>query len=699
MDSVNVSELVARLGAEEESVRKMAVFKLQNAIGDPSFADVFIYEGGLPKLRFLALHSTGNTLAYCLTSLARLLELDKGWDHVTDDLVARIVDLVVAQPLVNVNRGAMSVLAAIVGHPSHRNSQDGTTGFQRLKPAVDSQPDFLPSLVEKITSADHALCANSLQLINALMRDAIANDAAFEWPKFIKQLQELGVIKSVYGLMQSSAIQDLAHPLLDFQSLTKILLRNWREEKVDLENPDHRRAIRGLHTASNPDKSASDPKGSKKHNPDKWKRLGFETESPAWEFDATGFLGLMDITDFVYKNEDGFQKLLLEQSAEPVEQRCPIARASLSVTQTLYEHFEVDKLDDVESHRHTDSRANFDRSFKPLLLHWSRLHTSGLNAFIRLWKVAGAQTEDFEKIEELIRILIEQVVGQAPRTKDVKDVEEDLAEFELKRLRELQMEVLELTYEDAWGHHLRQVRDELNHEALQFVKEQRIRCLLQGAWFPMGIDYGTSAGPVTSKTLNRSAPSSWRFVRLSHNRRYLHYADFDEKTATEPRLDTLQEKIDLSIVSSVVSNVSASAPSTASSDSTVTTLPGHERASTSTKITIHGYLPASNHARQASSGSGAGRKESVLLHLHPQSHTLASEWLDGLLMLLNQQPITADTNKLVTFIGGYGLKIRLLNVRYEDVGLEEPVLPSREGLDDEYYCTCILFYSVARTQY
>jgi engulfment/cell motility protein 1 len=354
----------------------------------------------------------------------------------------------------------MSVLATIVGRPSHGNSsQPGSTGFQRLKPAVDTQPQFLPSLVEKITSADHALCANSLQLINALMRDAIANDEAFEWPKFIKQLQELGVIKSVYGLMQSSAIQDLAHPLLDFQSLTKILLRNWREEKVDLENPDHRRAVRGLHTASNPDKAAekaaSEAKGSKKQNPVKWRRLGFETESPAWEFDTTGFLGLMDITDFVYKNEDGFQKLILEQSAEPVEQRCPIARASLSVTQTLYEHFEVDKLDDVESLRHTDSRANFDRSFKPLLLHWSRLHTSGLNAFIRLWKVTGAQTEDFERIEELVRILVEQVVGQAPRMKDVKDVEEELAEFELKRLRELQMEVLELTYEDAWGHHLR----------------------------------------------------------------------------------------------------------------------------------------------------------------------------------------------------------------------------------------------------
>ncbi|KAF2109555.1 ELMO/CED-12 family-domain-containing protein [Lophiotrema nucula] len=687
MDSISVPELVERLSSEEESVRKMAVFKLQSAIGDPSFADVFIQEGGLPKLRFLALHSTGNTLAYCLTSLSRLLELDMGWDHITDDLIARIVELVVAQPLVNVNRGAMSVLAAIVGNPHHRNSQPGVTGFQRLKPAVESHPQFLPMLVEKITSADHALCANSLHLINSLMRDAIANDADFEWPRFIKQLQELGVIKSVYGLMQSSAVQDLAHPLLEFQSLTKVLLRKWREEKVDLEKPDHRRAIRGLHAASNPDKAGADPKGSKRQNPAKWRRLGFDTESPAWEFDATGFLGLMDLTDFVYKNEDGFQKLLLEQSSEPEPQRCPIARSSLAVTSILYEHFEVDKSDEGEAHRYVsmESRSNFDRAFKPLLLHWSRLHTSGLNAFIRLWKAAGAQLEDFEKIEELVRILIEQIVGQAPRTKEIKEVEEELADFDIQRLRELQMELLELTYEDAWGHHLRQVRDELNHEALQFVKEQRIRCLLQGAWFPQTMHYSTGSGPVTSKSLNRTVPSAWRFVRLSHNRRYLHYADFEEKTTTEPRLDALQGKIDLSIVSSVVSNVSASAPTTSSSDSTLTTLQ-HQPASTSTKITIHGYLPAStNHTRNTSDASSAGQKESVLLQLHPQSHTLASEWLDGLLMLLNQQPITADTNKLVNLIGGYGLKIRLLNVRFEDVGMEDPVLPSREGLTDDYY--------------
>lgn len=57
-------------------------------------------------------------------------------------------------------------------------------------------------------------------------------------------------------------------------------------------------------------------------------------------------------------------------------------------------------------------------------------------------------------------------------------------------------------------------------------------------------------------------------------------------------------------------------------------------------------------------------------------------------MLLDQQPITADTNKLVALIGGYGLKIRLLNVRFEDAAaaaLDVPQLPGREGLDEEYW--------------
>jgi engulfment/cell motility protein 1 len=266
-------------------------------------------------------------------------------------------------------------------------------------------------------------------------------------------------------LLQSSAIQDLAHPLLEFQALTKVLLRKWREIKVDLDKQEHRRALKGLHLASNPERAekpiSNDLKSNRKHNPEKWRRLGFETESPAWEFEDVGFLGMMDLTDFVRKHEDGFQKvfaqLLLEQSTKLAEQRCPIARASLSVTAVLYDHFEVYKSDaeDAKNYMALDSRTNFDKLFRPLILQWSRLHTAGLQAFFRLWKTTGAELDDFQKIEELVRILIEQVVGQASRTKDIQAVEDELEAFDCGRLRELQMELLEISYEDTWGHHLR----------------------------------------------------------------------------------------------------------------------------------------------------------------------------------------------------------------------------------------------------
>jgi engulfment and cell motility protein 1 len=163
--------------------------------------------------------------------------------------------------------------------------------------------------------------------------------------------------------------------------------------------------------------------------------------------------------------------------------------------------------------------------------------------------------------------------------------------------------------------------------------------------------------------------------------------------------------VDLSIVSSVVSNVSASSADSTHSDSTLKIVPHDKATTTNTKITIHGRLPAAeditgrmqqsrqtnhSHSRQASKSSNAThdqQKESVLLTLYPQSHSVASEWLDGLLMLLNQQPITAETSKLINMVSSYGLKIRLLNVRFDEKDMlgEAPEIPSREGLDEDYY--------------
>ncbi|KAM0280736.1 hypothetical protein ACHAQH_003906 [Verticillium albo-atrum] len=731
MDQADIPALLSRLASDEDAARKMAVFKLQSSINDPAFADVFISSGGLVILRRLIMSTGGNTLAYSLQSLTRLLEVDMGWDifegPAAGDLVERVVELIVTNPLVNILRGAMSILVALVSHSQSDSGRTttigprspGSFGFRALKPAVAVYPHFFELVIAQLQSADHALCANALMLINALIRDAVSSEAAAreaatvgvttksssnapveEWSKFIKRLQDLGLIKAVYNLMQSSALQDLAHPLLEFQSLTKVLLRKWREVRVDVERPEHRRGLKGLHIASAPDRSAvngaqkdepveSSRKGSRRHNPEKWRRLGFETESPAQEFDVTGFLGMMDLTDYVRKHEDDFQKMLLEQSTRPMHERCPIARASLSVTMILYDHFEVDKseAEDAKGYQGLDGSAkNNDKLFRPMLLQWSRLHTAGLLAFFRIWKATGAEQGDFEKVTELVRILIEQVVGRAARTRDVLEVEDDLAEYDCARLRELQMELLELSFEDSWGQHLYQVREELKQEALQFVKEQRVRCLLQGAWFSKPLprrDTNTTEADGEQPRRRLYTPTPWRFAKLSHNRRFLHYADFMVRTAKDPGLDALTEKVDLGTISSVVSNVSA--PDDAASAATVKNLNISDATTTvavpgsTTKITIFRFADLSDPA--------AG--ETAVLALHPVNHSAASEWLDGLLMILNQAPITAETNKLVGLVSEYGLKIRLLNVRVEAAYSGPPpgagVVPSRTGLDEDYY--------------
>ena len=699
MDQADVPALLSRLESDEDASRKMAVFKLQSSINDPAFADVFITSGGLVVLRRLIMSSSGNTLAYSLQSLTRLLEVDMGWEVFegpsSGELVERVVELIVTNPLVNILRGAMSILGALVGHTQSMRST-ATFGFRALKPAVAVYPQFFELVLQQLASADHALCANALMLINSLIRDALQNEEnekGEEWARLVKRLQDLGLVKTVYNLMQSSALQDLALPMMDFQSLTKVMLRKWKNVKVNLERPEHRRTLKILHLASTPGQANPSVNGhteedvaeigrmaSRRHNPEKWRRLGFETESPAQDFEGTGYLGMMDLFDYAKKNEEGFQKLLLEQLSKPAHARCPVARSSLAVTKILYDLFDIDKTDISTAKGYQGNEViDIDTMFKPLILHWSRLHTTALRGFFRLWRATGAEHDDFDRVRDLARILIGKVIGQATRTKDISEVEEEMQEIDVARLRELQMQVLETAFEESWGHHLEHVRDGLKHEALQFVREQRVRCILEGSWFmrPQSRRDHTPG----------SRPGNWRFVRLSPNRRFLHHRDFEQQVFPDPAMESLHDKVDLGVISSVVSNVSVPGDDARSVSSNMGQNQNQNQsqnksqnpAGTTTKITIYSLTHPGT----------PDPDECPILTLWPSTQSLASEWLDGLLMLLNQAPITAETAKLVNLVSDHGLRIRLLNVRMDSALDRTPqkagVVPSRDALDEDYF--------------
>lgn len=623
----------------------------------------------------------------------------------------------------NIVRNALTLLVLVVSRPlsgAQQQENSGAFGFRAIKPALDNYPMFLESLVGRLSAADHLLCANALQLINALLRDAVVHGGENEWPRFIKRLQDMGVIASVGALMRGDAPIDADSPLaaaiLEFQGLTKVLLKRWKEVRVNLELSEHKRALKTVHLLSKPEPyNATEVNGEtvrktgRKHHPQKWRRLGFETESPAWDFEETGYLGLMDLVEFAKRHEDLYYKTIKEHSYQPADQRCPLARASLNVTSMLYEHFEIGATaPDFDSLGRRTSlqeqvisardEGTLDVLYRPLLLQWARLHAAVLNAFFKMWKAAGAETADFHKIVELVRIIVERVLGESTRKTEITKVEEDLRTVGLAQARKWQMEGLDDVYQEAWGPYLGQVREQLHHDSLEYMKEQRIRCMLQGSWFA-----------ASSRDLGGS-----RYVKLSPNRRYLHYRDYPTKSDTDPAEADLTERLDINAITSVDSNVSATSDDPTAAGASVISSPANTveqinskgpRASqlgTTTTITIVGTGKGNKNNKSLAPPPSSSTKESVLLELYPTNPSTASIWLDGLLMLLDQQPITKDTTSIVDTLVDWGVRLRLLNLRWEDVDWEAlerragggfdgemggllREVPGREGTEGEYW--------------
>lgn len=82
----------------------------------------------------------------------------------------------------------------------------------------------------------------------------------------------------------------------------------------------------------------------------------------------------------------------------------------------------------------------------------------------------------------------------------------------------------------------RSVYDETSKEAQDFIKEQRIRCLLQGSWF-------TTDRPDVSQTKPKDKPSFVSlFARLSADRRFLCYGYYSSDMELEPRMEELVHK-------------------------------------------------------------------------------------------------------------------------------------------------------------
>ncbi|KAL8276486.1 hypothetical protein RQP46_011087 [Phenoliferia psychrophenolica] len=634
--TIEAAEIVEKLASGQASILKLATYSLRTLVKERAFLTEFLARGGLASLQEVIRRATGNTLAYALLSMENLITDDRGWDGLESDFVTRVVEIIANEPLINISRPAIAILrklSHISPSPDAADPSSSATGsgFPIIYNEIAQQPSFMSIVVGRLSSGDIAVATLSLALINSLFRGA--TELGDE--RFGEELEMLDTWRIIATLLedQRASSADL-QPILSFQANLVASLHLSLTARVDsTAYPlfDQILAASGLdHT---------EDEGIQ------WRRLGFRTESPQFEYDSTGVLGLKALTNFATAQPVEFAALVKDQLARPSERRCPIASASSSITLSLAAHFNI-----------TEGVSPAPTLPQPFLFHFYECHALATMFFVRIWVESGATPGDFDRVAALAKSQIEDALKGSKEGENVRawnEVKQSFQNVEYKTVRERQTREMDIEDDILSKAPVRNLRGRLYRESYEFVRSQRISCLHEGAWFRSP----TKAVPTNSSSRKPATATqkAWRFYRLAANRRVLHFVETSERMAIRPGLDDLPERIDLETVTEVV----ASGPSTGRPRTSTT--PATLVRSTSSRV-----LPPTTNPLAFVIMSNDG----VIAELIAPDEATYAEWVDGLSLLRPDGNIsTKETAGYVHVLTEIGVKIKLLDLTGEKVDI------------------------------
>ncbi|KAH9940806.1 ELMO/CED-12 family-domain-containing protein [Epithele typhae] len=666
--AIEAAEIVEKLSSRDQTKDAkvgLALMSLRKLIREEPFANEFLQRDGLHELIDVINTSYGNTLAYALTAMQNLMELDYGWANLDNNFILKVVQILSSeQSLINVCRPATAILKKLVeadpgaasgnlnnpgssrGPPSPPPGSVYRYGFDVVFEQMRKERRLLETVVSRLGSADTTMALYSMMLINSLM--AHASDP--RWDEFIAEIERLNVRKAVIRLMSSHTIEDLTSCILDFQAnMVRVTFR----KKTTLVEPD----FEPLHSSALQliwEKSRLNEEREDANTFIKWRQIGFDSEDIGIEFREVGVLGLDCLKYFVEKDPDYWAKVVQEQLSRPEERRCPIAKASNEVTDLLSEHWAI-----------YAPGYSTSTTFQPFFLNFPKVHSLALHFFLRMWNESASSTGDFPRLVALTRSQVK-VALKRENIRPWHEVEQEFLECEYRLVRDRQMKELEMEDDIMSKVPIRNLRAKLYKESFEFVRQQRIHCLLDGAWFMNGIPI---ASGVSRETMRRPT-RPFRFLRLDAGLKYLHFVDSAVKFPVRKGLEDLPERIEIAMISEVATGTSAPFP--------------HIRSEMQVDLPVGPGAPMASALSFSllSTTSGGSLADQIA-----SDQAQWADWTDGLNMLRRDGGHVAsqETELFVQALTEIGLKIKLLDLSGEKVEIPSGLVAGPPPMNSDFF--------------
>uniref|UniRef100_A0A6Q2Z6Z0 ELMO domain-containing protein n=1 Tax=Esox lucius TaxID=8010 RepID=A0A6Q2Z6Z0_ESOLU len=513
------AQLHERIQSSSMDAKLEALKDLANSSRDVTFAQEFINLDGISLLTQMVESGTeyvlfGDLLSFTLTAFVELM--DHGivsWDTFSVAFIKKIAGYVNKSAMdTAVLQRSLAILESMV-----LNSQDL---YQKV-----AQEITIGQLIPHLQGTDQDIQTYTIAVINALFLKA---------PEEKRQVGYTHTPSIPNVIRSPKPINDeMAHQLYVLQVLTFNLLEDRMMTKMDPQ--DQRDIIFELRRIAfdvecEPNNSGSIEKRKSMYTRD-YKKLGFINHvNPAVDFTQIppGMLALDNMLYFARHHQDAYIRIVLENSSREDKHECPFGRSSIELTKMLCEILKVGELPSENCHDFHPMFFTHDRSFEEFFCICIQL----LN---KTWKEMRATSEDFNKVMQVVREQIMRALTQKPNSLDqLKSRLQNLSYTEILKIRQSER----MNQEDFQSRPILELREKIQPEIMELIKQQRLNRLCDGTCF--------------RKISSRRRQDKFWYCRLSPNHKVLHYGDLEESPQGEVPHDSLQDKLPVADIKSVV---------------------------------------------------------------------------------------------------------------------------------------------------